>query len=147
MLRSDPETDSLFHLQDYFPGAALLPVCQKRSVPSASLQSQERLDLIQATSLQNVPCRYKSSRESVQSHHRTYFSFSLSPAQTGLAAIPFLLFFSVNILLSLSLNEDVSHPPPHQHQLCSHLSRTLFSPSHLTLHGRLRGFAGYCASV
>lgn len=39
------------HLQDDLLGAALLSVCQKCPLPSASLQSQERLDLLQAAGL------------------------------------------------------------------------------------------------
>lgn len=42
---------NLPHLQDDLLGAALLSVCQKCSLPSTSLQSQERLDLLQAAGL------------------------------------------------------------------------------------------------
>lgn len=46
-----------FCLQDHLLGAALLSVRQKHSIPAAGLQSQERLDLLQAAGLQNVPCK------------------------------------------------------------------------------------------
>lgn len=44
-------TESSHLLQDDLPGAALLPVCQECALPSASLQSQEGLDLLQAAGL------------------------------------------------------------------------------------------------
>lgn len=42
--------------QDNFPSITVFPVCQEREVSSPNLQIQERMDCIQVTAFQNVPC-------------------------------------------------------------------------------------------